>query len=53
MHGMGIFTNKANDIYKGIILFIVLGSFANDQKNGIGMFKWSNGIILKGIWVNG
>lgn len=38
---------------KVLYYVIDLGSFAFDKKNGIGMFKWNNGTILKGIWVNG
>lgn len=32
---------------------LIVGSFVDDKKNGIGTFKWHNGTILKGFWING
>ena len=35
------------------ILFIILGSYVEDKKEGYGIFKWSDGKQYKGHWKDG
>jgi hypothetical protein len=53
MDGEGILTNKNNEIYRGNYIVYEIGCFVNDKKDGIGMFKWNDGTVLKGIWKKG
>ena len=36
-----------------VILFIYIGEFIMDKKNGRGIYHWSDGRVFNGIWKEG
>ena len=54
MHGYGVYTYPDNKRYEGmyIYIYIYIGFFVNDKKQGKGKYFWNDGRIYDGDWLN-